>query len=285
MRKSRILLIATALAVLAAGIVFRDSIQNTFSRLAHVKETANVLITEIQKNILAPPPLRAPQEARTSFLTRAGTIAETNARRRENGLTALSENVKLNAAAAEKVRDMFEKQYFEHVSPTGRDAGDLVTEAGYQYILVGENLALGNFADDPALIDAWMGSPGHRANILNNRYQEIGVAVAKGVFEGKSTWLAVQEFGLPVTACPQPDPALKASIDANNHQLNLWQEELDARRAELDAMRPKRGEEYKQKADEYNALVAAYNALLEETKEFIAQYNAQVNASNACATG
>ncbi|MEK7516851.1 MAG: CAP domain-containing protein [Patescibacteria group bacterium] len=285
MRKIRIFFIVTALAALAAGIVFRDGIQDIYSRLAQVKETADLLIAEIQKEVLAPPPLRAPKESRSAFLTHAGTVAETNARRRENGLSPLAENAKLNAAAAAKVQDMFEKQYFEHVSPTGKDAGDLATEAGYQYILVGENLALGNFENDRALVDAWMASPGHRENILNNRYQEIGVAVAKGMFEGKSTWLAVQEFGLPTSACLQPDAALRDRIDANNDQLDRWREELDARRAELDAMRPKRGEEYNWKLEEYNSLVAAYNALLEETKGFIAEYNAQVKASNACAAG
>ena len=63
---------------------------------------------------------------------------------------------------------------------------------------------------------AWMNSPGHRANILNPHFQEIGVAVGKGMYEGHETWIAVQSFGMPLSACPASDANLKIKIDANN---------------------------------------------------------------------
>jgi len=107
-------------------------------------------------------------------LTVKGVIDNTNKQRALNGdLPVLKENFKLNFSAEKKLQDMFVKQYFEHNSPEGIGVGDLGLQAGYEYIIIGENLALGNFKDDASLVDAWMASPGHRANILNKKYTEI----------------------------------------------------------------------------------------------------------------
>ena len=63
-------------------------------------------------------------------------------------MSALKENEKLDQAALAKANDMFLKQYFEHVSPTGVGPGDLAQNYGYDYIIVGENLILGNFSSE-----------------------------------------------------------------------------------------------------------------------------------------
>jgi len=119
--------------------------------------------------------------------------------------------------------DIFEKQYFAHISPEGLGPSDLAEKSGYEYIMIAENLALGNFKDDNTLVNAWMDSPGHRANILNNRYTEIGVAVGKGFFSESNennkeeiateVWIAVQEFGLPLSSCPKPEESLLNTIE------------------------------------------------------------------------
>ena len=163
---------------------------------------------------MTPPPIRVEREASGAELTIVGTIAKTNDERRTRGLPELAANAKLAAAARVKADDLFARQYFEHVSPTGAGPADLAREAGYEYIEIGENLALGNFSDDADLVRAWMESPGHRANILNKEYEEIGVAVGKGTFEGETTWMAVQVFGRPLPDCPKPDAVLKAQIDS-----------------------------------------------------------------------
>src|SRR6185369_15716694 len=119
-----------------------------------------------------------------------------------SGLPALKENALLDKAAKKKLDDMFAQQYFEHINPQGKGPSDLAKSVGYDYIAIGENLALGNFKNDAELVQAWMDSPGHRANILNKQYTEIGVAVGQGTYEGKKTWLAVQEFGRPTSSCP-----------------------------------------------------------------------------------
>ena len=69
-------------------------------------------------------------------------------------------------------------------------------KAGYDFSSAGENLAV-NFSDSKDVIDAWMNSPEHRANILSNKFTEIGVATAMGTYEGSQVVFVVQEFGTP----------------------------------------------------------------------------------------
>lgn len=260
------------------GRYYRD-VTGGFLRL---EEEAIESLREIQKHVSAPAPLRALVEVPQTVLTRAGTIHWTNVQRVGEGLPGLKENAKLNAAAEAKARDMFARQYFEHEAPTGEGPSDLADGAGYEFIAIGENLALGNFGDDEKLVEAWMNSPGHRANILSGRYTEIGVAVLRGTFEGASTWIAVQEFGRPLSDCPEPDAGIKANIERNNIRLEEMGAELAQKRSELEAYQPKRGPEYNRKVEEYNALVDAYNALVDETKELVQSFNSQATAFNAC---
>ncbi len=294
MRKGKILLYV----ILAIGILlFREPIFGYLNaleekislgkfvlQLPKIKQSdLDSVVVKIEKQVQTPPPLRAKEEAPEAVLTRAGVIYWTNAQRENNGgLPPLTENAKLDAAASVKLQDMFAKQYFEHVSPSGVGPADLAERAGYQFIWEGENLALGNFQNDKVLVQAWMDSPGHRANILNSRYQEIGVAVGKGIFEGRTTWLAIQEFGLPLSVCPKPDNALKAEISNYESQANQLIQMIDAKRAEIENTYPKRGPEYNEKVDEYNALVNEYNVLVEKIKSLISQYNQEVNNFNIC---
>lgn len=281
----RIVIFIAALVVIAGGafLTSRDAIFDVFFKLPEIEQSAkDLFVKEIKRDIITPPPLRATKEAPQALLTRAGVIAWTNTQRRQNNLEPLTENALLNQAAALKVRDMFDKQYFAHVSSDGFGPDHWVNEAGYEYIVVGENLALGNFADDKELVEAWMDSPGHRANILNARYEGIGAAVGRGTFEGRTTWLTVQFFARSLLTCPVPSNLLKAQIQSSEARLTQLQIQLDTLRVEIEAMRPKRGHDYNQKIDEYNARVAAYNTLVESTKSLVAEYNIQVTAFNTC---
>ena len=242
--------------------------------------------TNAEKKVNTPGPLKVIHDAvlgeNQLELTRAGVINQTNNERIIQGLSTLSENLKLNASAEAKVDDMFAKQYFEHVSPSGVSVDELAKNAGYAYIVVGENLALGNFKDNQALVTAWMNSPGHRANILNARFEEIGVSVKRGTFEGREVWLAVQEFGKPLSSCPSINPFIKQSIETNKQQTESLQVSLNALRQEIDAMQPKYGDVYNKKVDQYNSLIPSYNQLVEATRVLVDSYNAQVRAFNEC---
>jgi len=236
-------------------------------------------LKEFNEKIIAPLS-KAP--APSGALTRSGIIADTNAERKSvSGLPALAENSKLDKSAAAKVADLFAKQYFEHVSPNGKGPSDIATDAGYQYAIIGENLAEGDFADDQAVLDAWMNSPGHRANILNGRYREMGAAAAKGMYKGNEVWMAVQEFGLPLNACPAVDAKLKAQISADEASQDAAQAKITAEKANL-AAADQSDPSYNAQVESYNALVASYNAKLSVVKAEIAKYNAEVQALNAC---
>jgi hypothetical protein len=242
---------------------------------------------ELARRISAPPPLRATDDHPQARLTASGVLSHTNARRAEAGIDPLDANAELDAAAEAKLADMFAGQYFAHDSPDGYGPDHWVDGAGYAYVAIGENLALGGFKDDAALVQAWMDSPGHRANILEENFTEIGIAVGEGTFEGRGTWLAVQMFGKPLSACPQPDETLAAAIEEKKALYDRLVAEARQRRAEIESTdRPRsrqEADEYNAKVDEYNALVARIDALREEIGGMVDRYNAQVRAFNACA--
>lgn len=183
-------------------------------------------LLDLRKEIFAPPPLRGPFGIDEGYLTITGVLEETNRHRSENGRNILYANSILNNAAANKLNDMIVKQYFDHINPEGIDPAEVVNNVGYTYIRVGENLALGNFPSDRNLVQAWMDSPGHRANILSGGYTEIGIAVGKGVWEQHETWFAVQTFGTPISACPTPNKRLRARINAASHDREKLQTDL-----------------------------------------------------------
>lgn len=183
--------------------------------------------------VLTPGPLRGPLGQSGIKLTTAGVLTETNRHRATSDLSPLRPNTTLDQAAQKKVADMFARQYFAHESPDGTGPADLVTSVNYKYIRVGENLALGNFASDAALVQAWMDSPGHRANILHTGFSEIGLAVGEGVFEGTKVWLAVQTFAAPLSSCPTVDPKLQQKFDQLKSSLDQLSQELAAQQAQL----------------------------------------------------
>jgi len=127
----------------------------------------------------------------------------TNTNRGKGALAVLTPNPILERAAQEKADDMAEKGYFAHTSPEGKTPWHWFKSAGYAYMYAGENLAV-NFTDSNEVDRAWMNSPGHRANILNGKFTEIGVATAEGVYQGRQTTFVVQMFGKPVPAVDVP---------------------------------------------------------------------------------
>ncbi|MEX0649599.1 MAG: CAP domain-containing protein [Candidatus Andersenbacteria bacterium] len=183
-------------------------------------------LKSLQKILSTPEPLRHSGSEAAGILTTDGVFSATNSQRQGNGLPPLLRNNALNKAAQLKLEDMFNQQYFEHISPDGRGPSDVVEAAKYEYITVGENLALGNFSSDEALVQAWMDSPGHRANILSNNFRELGIAVEKGEFEGRTTWLAVQTFGTPLSACPSPDSSFLQNFENKEFLIRQIEQEL-----------------------------------------------------------
>lgn len=292
-----------AFLALAFGFYFQADIVRWYSGAARqihestteveravVESLVGTLREQVKLEVSAPPPLRVPDKPKNVpaprlALSAGGTIGATNARRTEGGLPPLQENALLAGAAAAKARDMLEQQYFDHISPSGAGPADLVRRTGYDFLAVGENLALGDFDDDTDLVQAWMDSPGHRANILSKKYAEIGAAVLKGVFEGREVWFAVQEFGLPASVCPEPDQPLKAKIEDAQTRIDMLAALLQEKRAELEELKARRDPDYNRQAAEYNELVRQYNGLIEDTRALVASYNRNVLDFNTCIGG
>jgi uncharacterized protein YkwD len=141
-------------------------------------------------------------------------LNETNNQRIANGLGSLAINGKLNQAAQNKANDMAARDYWSHNTPDGQTPWTFVTAAGYSYQTVGENLAYG-FSTSSATVTGWMNSAGHRANILNVNYQEVGfgvINIADYQSSGPQT-LVVAMYAKPATtqvaqAAPAPAPVV-----------------------------------------------------------------------------
>jgi uncharacterized protein YkwD len=238
--------------------------------------------SSIKKQVYAPPPLKSDETSEIGTLTRSGTIRETNLQREKNGLPKLEENKKLDESAMIKARDILNKQYFDHISPSGRGPADLADEAGYDYIVIGENLALGGFKDDTTLVEAWMNSPGHRENILNSGFREIGVATIQGKYEERTVWVAVQEFGTAASSCPAVDPNLKKNLDDDQTKISAMKKEIDKQKANLGTLDKKERSAYQSAVDAYNDLVEQYNGLVRDAKAAAKKLNGQIEDYNSC---
>lgn len=137
----------------------------------------------------------------------------TNKDRLDSSLPSLTINDTLTEAAKLKADDMVTNGYFSHNSPDGKTPWYWIMEAGYKFVYAGENLAV-NFTESEQVENAWMGSPLHRANILSNKYSEVGIAVREGTFNGQNAIFVVQMFGKPTktkTALNSPTPVQTAS--------------------------------------------------------------------------
>lgn len=151
----------------------------------------------------SPSPTQAPAAPAPAYsstgLTVNGVFNLTNQQRTTNGVPTLRLNDALNKAAAARVQDMIANGYFSHQSPDGKDYVSCINNAGYAWSGVAENIADGTYGylTDSLVMDGWMNSSGHRANILNSAYRDIGVGVGHGMFNGQDTWFAVQLFGTP----------------------------------------------------------------------------------------
>lgn len=123
----------------------------------------------------------------------------TNAHRQQAGLAPLRLNAKLNAAAQSHSVDMALNDFFSHTGSDSSTAFNRINGAGYNYNIAAENIAAG-YASANSVVQAWMNSPGHRANILYPELQEIGIGFYflpndSGSSNHRYYW--TQDFGTP----------------------------------------------------------------------------------------
>lgn len=116
-------------------------------------------------------------------------VSLVNAERAKQGLAALKSDSRLAEIAQKKAEDMAKNGYFSHTSPTYGSAFDMLKAAGYTYKAAGENIAMGQ-KSAASVMNGWMNSSGHRANILSSSYEKIGVGHAISS-DGTPYWVQI----------------------------------------------------------------------------------------------
>ncbi|HEX8619996.1 MAG TPA: CAP domain-containing protein [Thermoanaerobaculia bacterium] len=124
--------------------------------------------------------------ADTNDITVENVLRLMNEYRAGAALPALASDPRLMRAANDRMRHMEEESFWAHRSPDGMSPFTWVTVREYEFRSVGENLASG-FETARLLVDAWMESPGHRANILSRDFEDCGIAIIDGSTKGPAT--------------------------------------------------------------------------------------------------
>jgi uncharacterized protein YkwD len=188
-RPKKLSALAGCLCALAAGAVFAPT--------ALASSCANANLTPTSGNL---------------DLIRTATLCLINEEREAHGESALQPNAKLTRVAQGHSEDMASEDYFSHVAPDGETPLERIRASGYIASSrvgyeVGENIAWGTLwlASPQSIVNAWMASPGHRANILDAHYRETGVGVSPhppaSLAGGQAGGIYTQDFGtiIPVS--------------------------------------------------------------------------------------
>lgn len=125
---------------------------------------------------------------------RAEMLARVNEARKKAGARPLRSNSQLDQAAQRHAGDMLARGYFAHQSPEKKTVRDRAKTAGYEWRMIGENIAEGQFSVDEVM-DTWMHSPGHRRNILEPGFKELGIGLARGKSDKEHRVVWAQAFG------------------------------------------------------------------------------------------
>jgi uncharacterized protein YkwD len=178
MRRLRFLLPAFALAATLLALPTANADAAATCRGAHLKPTRTHAVA-----------------------VRHATLCLLNRQRAAHGLPRLREHRSLSTAAKKYARLMIAKHFFDHVSPAGSTMASRIKRTNYlkhkRSYALGENIAWGSggLATPAQIVDAWMHSAGHRANILNGSFREIGIGIALGAPNGGSGATYVNDFG------------------------------------------------------------------------------------------
>ncbi len=161
-------------------------------------------------------------EPSNRYLNEQEVIYLTNLEREKQGLLPLRRNELLDQSAILHAQDMRDQDYFDHTSKDGRSPSERIEASGYDYSWSGENIA-GGYNTPAAVVDAWMESEGHRANILRPEFREIGVGVAEGGGSLRIYW--VQNFGSQRDVYPVVIDNEVYQTDSRTVELKIYGEE------------------------------------------------------------
>lgn len=178
----------------------KSSLIRRLVRRAGLLSAALMLLVPAQSAFAAPcPNANALPATASDTALQSATLCLLNNTRQQAGRKSLRHNDRLARAARAHARDMAVRNYFSHASPTGSSFVDRIKRTGYLRgggWAIGENLAwgTGSLATPAAIMRAWMNSPGHRANILNGKFREVGFGGATAPNSGRVMYAT--EFGV-----------------------------------------------------------------------------------------
>lgn len=156
-----------------------------------------IILTILVGAALISPSFAYPNNGDFLALVLPGKLMEiANQSRANQNLAPLKTNKALEEAAKERARDMAARGYFSHVNPDGENFLESIKDSGYGFSYAGENLAI-NYADSEEVVDIWLSSGSHRANILNEKFTETGIAVVDGIYQNRPATFVVELFGRP----------------------------------------------------------------------------------------
>jgi uncharacterized protein YkwD len=184
-------------------------------RLAHWTRSAlTALAATLAAALMSVPVVSARPTGGAGDISSTNVVKLSNDVRVKNGVGNLDLDPRLSRAAQMKADDMAARGYLAHETPDGRTPWDWIERAGYDFLAAAENLAVG-YPNDAELISAWMESEGHRHNLLNQKYTDVGIGIARGMYKGQDSLFVVQMFGKP-RVLRQPD-VLAAQPIAPDH--------------------------------------------------------------------
>lgn len=160
-----------------------------------------------------------PNLAHLSTINPEKIIELSNQERLNNNLNPLTANQYLGQAAYNKALDIIKEQKFEH-NFNDKRFSSWVKEVNYKYKYVGENLAI-DFVSSEGVVNAWIQSPTHYKNLINDKFTEIGVAVIEDLFNKQSSIVVVQIFGTPLESKTSLNLITRTNNTINSQSNNL----------------------------------------------------------------
>ncbi len=168
-----------------------------------------------------------------SVINKDNVISLVNDERIGRNLPPLLESELLDKVAQMKLENMLEEDYFAHTSPEGKNPWHWFFQSGYDFAYAGENLAT-EFVDVNKQHDAWMKSPKHKENILDERFTNTGVAIGQKKVKDKEVTVTVEVFATPqqLSATPVnftpntfevPDELFRANNEKAGEALNRFE--------------------------------------------------------------
>ncbi|MDP2637129.1 MAG: CAP domain-containing protein [bacterium] len=152
--------------------------------------------------------LAFPLSAFGASLNSKTLVNAVNAQRIKTHTGALVTSQTLQRAAQQKADDMAQHTYFSHTSPQGKTPWYWFKNAGYSYSYAGENLAV-QYSSTNEVVNSWMQSSGHRANIMNKNFTETGIGISQGYLGNNPVTYVVQFFAKPTIPALKAKPAQK----------------------------------------------------------------------------